>query len=122
MNPDPVMGPRPSTETAARRAHVTPTGDGRAREITPELSTGMPSTPYTAAMHLRALLSLGLVLALLSPPASAGAQSVDELRARVARLREHRPESVPEGTLVSIEFRLDVSTRIEGRFAEQATA
>ncbi|MGE0790032.1 MAG: extensin family protein [Sandaracinaceae bacterium] len=59
---------------------------------------------------------------LLSLPLSAQAQSVDELRQRVAALRSHRPATVPEGTLTSIEYLLDVSERIEPRFETQSVA
>jgi hypothetical protein len=66
-----------------------------------------------------------LALALLAPTALGTAQprastSQDELRARVARLRQNRPASVPEGTLLSIEYLLDIARRIEQRFPTQS--
>lgn len=63
-----------------------------------------------------------LLLGSLFCAAPAHAQTIDELRARVARLRTERPATVPEGTLVSIEYLLDVSARIESRFSNQALA
>ncbi len=61
---------------------------------------------------MRRLLPLVLLL-LLPLPVSAQTQSVDALRQRVARLRAQRPMPVPEGTLHSIEYMLDVSNRTE---------
>lgn len=63
-----------------------------------------------------------VLLAALALPSSASAQSVDALRQRVAALRADRPAAVPEGTLVSIEYMLDVSERIERRFGPQSEA
>ncbi len=71
-------------------------------------------------MLLRARV-LSLVLAGLAlAPATGRAQSIDDLRARVARLRAERPATVPDGTLVSIEYMLDISARIQTRFSNQA--
>lgn len=64
-----------------------------------------------------------LATALLTAPGLTSAQaSVDALRARAARLHDARPASVPEGTRVSIEYLLDIATRIERRFPEQSVA
>ncbi|MCZ7684522.1 MAG: hypothetical protein M5U28_39445 [Sandaracinaceae bacterium] len=71
-------------------------------------------------MLLRARV-LSLVLAVLAlAPAAGRAQSEGDLRARVARLRAERPATVPDGTLVSIEYMLDISARIQTRFSNQA--
>lgn len=89
------------------------------------MSTSLPPPPNIPAMIRRArraffLAASTLAFATLAAPAEA--QSIDDLRARVARLRAQRPTAVPEGTLVSIEYLLDVSARIEGRFSNQALA
>ncbi len=68
-------------------------------------------------MRARTLLTL-----LLLAPATARAQSVDALRDRVEAVRRDRPPGVPEGTLVSIDYMLDVSERIERRFGPQSEA
>ncbi|MBX3272362.1 MAG: extensin family protein [Sandaracinaceae bacterium] len=66
---------------------------------------------------LRLLLPLLLLAA--SP---ARAQSFRELRDRVETVRRARPPSVPEGTLVSIEYLIDVAERIERRFPTQSNS
>lgn len=66
--------------------------------------------------------SLCLLLLLLGAAAPAEAQSFVELRDRVARVRANRPATVPDGTLTSIEYLLDVSERIERRFPTQSAA
>jgi hypothetical protein len=67
------------------------------------------------------LLLPALAVALLLP-AAARADSVEELRQRVARLRADRPEGVPAGTVTSIAYLLQVAERIERRFPEQSAA
>lgn len=52
----------------------------------------------------------------------ARAQTLTELRDRVAAVRRDRPSAVPEGTLTSIEYLLDTSERIERRFPSQSAA
>ncbi|MCB9592033.1 MAG: extensin family protein [Sandaracinaceae bacterium] len=63
---------------------------------------------------------ISLALLLLAASAPAQAQSIAELRDQVAEVRQNRPPSVPEGTLTSIEYLLDVSERIERRFPTQS--
>ncbi len=68
---------------------------------------------------MRPFVLAGLLMTLAAP---ARAQSVADLRARAAAARADRPASVPEGTLTSIDYLLDVSERIERRFGSQAEA
>lgn len=71
-------------------------------------------------MKQQVCLLLPFVLFLL--PAAAHADSVGELRQRIARLASNRPDGVPAGTLTSIEYLLQVSERIKQRFPEQSAA
>jgi len=69
---------------------------------------------------MRATLYAGAILVFLAAPARA--QTVESLRGRLAEVRADRPSGVPEGTLTSIAYLLDVSERIERRFPSQSEA
>lgn len=76
-------------------------------------------------LDLRAslLATLALILALSASGGMAQQRtSQDASRARVERLRAQRPTTVPEGTLVGIEYLLDIARRIEPRFPTQSAA
>jgi hypothetical protein len=69
----------------------------------------------------RSIYAVLLALWMCSP-ALARAQSIAELRERAARLHHQRAASVPDGTVTSIEYLLDVAERIQGRFGPQSNA
>lgn len=73
------------------------------------------------AISLACLLSLALAPGAVSAQPVAGApQSTSALREQLASIRAQRPAAVPEGTLTSIEYLLDVSERIERTFEPQS--
>lgn len=78
----------------------------------------MRITSFSISLSLLLLASL----AALPEHASAQEDSLEELRARAERLRQQSPSPVPEGTLTSIDYLLDVSARIARRFPEQSRA
>ncbi|MBN8614075.1 MAG: extensin family protein [Deltaproteobacteria bacterium] len=74
---------------------------------------------------MRTGLFFALVSLLLAPlglaPAAASAQAeIAELREQVDALRANRPPNVSEGALVSLDYSLDVATRIERQFGEES--
>jgi enterochelin esterase-like enzyme len=71
-------------------------------------------------MHLRKQWCLLLLLGATAVPAHA--QPAESLRAGVADLRAATRPPVPAGTLTSIEYLLETSERIGGRFAAQSAA
>ena len=68
------------------------------------------------------LLPLLSVLLAAAPERVSAQASLEALRARAARLRAERPASIPEGTITSIEYLLDISARIERTFAGPSVA
>lgn len=71
---------------------------------------------------MRALIALLAAGALLWPAPAAGQASATQLRARLAETRQSHPAGIPDGSLRSIDYTIDVSERIEGRFTEQAAS
>ncbi|MFO0709255.1 MAG: extensin family protein [Sandaracinus sp.] len=73
---------------------------------------------------MRSALFTTLLVALtffVPPPPRVAAQAeIDELREQVAALRANRPEGVSEGALTSLDYSLDVATRIERQFEPQS--
>jgi hypothetical protein len=67
-------------------------------------------------------VALAVALPMVSAPAAEAQAEVEELRARVAALRDARPAGVSPGAITSLDYSLDVATRIERQFGEQSLA
>ncbi len=73
-------------------------------------------------MRLVVTVLLSLVVGLLAPRAGLAQPSIATLRDEVQALRDARPEGVSEGALVSLDYSLDVASRIERNFVPQSAA
>jgi hypothetical protein len=72
-----------------------------------------------SALFWALLVGLSSFAALL-PSALAAQAEISELREQVAALRAERPPGVSEGALTSLDYSLDVATRIERQFETQS--